>query len=59
MPRLLMQVRRELILMKERDDYVPTYGRFLLDAEPDDPALWKQLMEVQYQRQRAVARRHR
>lgn len=50
------QVKRELLQMKHDLSYVPGYGRFLVDSEPRNPDLRKQVMEVAYWRQRKVER---
>ena len=53
---LLHKVRAQLVLMKDQWDYVPDYGRFLIDAEMGQPFV-TQLLEVVEWRKRALRRK--
>ena len=53
---LLHKVRSQLLLMKERPDYVPDYGRYLIDSEMGEPFVTP-LLEVVEWRKRALSRR--
>lgn len=55
---LLHKVRRQLMLMKERPEFVPDYGRFLVDVEMGQPFV-APLLEVVEWRKRALARAKR
>ena len=52
----LHKVRAQLVRMKEERDYVPNYGRFLIDAEMGEPFV-TQLLEAVEWRKRALGRR--
>jgi hypothetical protein len=52
----LNKVRDQLVLMKERQDYLPDYGHYLIDAEFGEPFV-TQLLEVIEWRRRALLRR--
>jgi len=52
----LQQIRRELLMMKEAHDFVPSYGRFLVDTGLENEALSQQLMEAVEWRRRALKR---
>ena len=52
----LQQIRRELVMMKEARDFVPSYGRFLVDRGLENAALGQQLLEVVEWRMRALER---
>ena len=53
----LQQIRRELLMMRAADDFVPSFGRFLVDIGLENEALRQQLMEVAYSRTRALKRK--
>ena len=53
---MLLKVRGQLVLMQERDDFVPTYGRYLVDTQPDSD-LVTLLLETAEWRRRALLRR--
>ena len=53
----LQQIRRELLLMREADDFVPSYGRFLVDTGLENEALSEQLLQVAYWRTQALKRK--
>lgn len=53
----LIHIRGELVTMKERRDFLPSYGRFLVDSGLENEALRQQLMEVVEWRRQALKRR--
>jgi hypothetical protein len=52
----LMQIRRELMMMKEQREFLPSYGRFLVDTGLENEPLQQQLLEVLEWRRRALKR---
>lgn len=54
--RIMANVLTELRHMQEAPDYIPSYPRFLLDWEDASRPLGQMLIEIAYQRGRAVKR---